>query len=84
MTDLDCDELVELVTEYLDGALDPVAQRRVTDHLALCDGCGTYVAQFRTTVGELGHLPAEQVAELPVPTRDALLAAFRRQRGKSV
>jgi anti-sigma factor RsiW len=84
MTDLDCDELVELVTEYLDGALDPAAERRVTDHLALCDGCGTYVAQFRTTVAELGHLPAEQITELPVPTRDALLAAFRRERGKSV
>jgi anti-sigma factor RsiW len=84
MTDLDCDELVELVTEYLDGALDPAAERRVTDHLALCDGCTTYVAQFRTTVDELGHLPAEQVAELPAPTRDTLLAAFRRERGKSV
>jgi anti-sigma factor RsiW len=84
MTDLDCDELVELVTEFLDGALDPATERRVTDHLALCDGCSTYVAQFRATVDELGHLPAERVAELTAPTRAALLAAFRRQRGKSV
>ena len=88
MTDLepglDCDELVELVTEYLDGALDAVTERRVTDHLALCDGCTTYVEQFRTTVDGLGHLPAEHVAELSEPTRDALLTAFRQARGKSV
>ena len=84
MSDLDCDELVELVTEFLDGALAPAAERRVTDHLALCDGCATYVAQFRATVDELGHLPAGQVAELPAPARAALLAAFRRRRGKSV
>lgn len=84
MSDLDCDELVELVTEFLDGALDPATERRVTDHLALCDGCATYVAQFRTTVDELGHLPAGQVADLPASARAALLTAFRQRRGKSV
>lgn len=84
MTDLDCDELVELVTDFLDGALDAAAEQRVVDHLSLCDGCTTYVAQFRATVDELGHLPAGQVAELPEPARDALLTAFRRSRGKSV
>jgi anti-sigma factor RsiW len=84
MSDLACDELVELVTEFLDGALDPATERRVTDHLALCDGCTTYVAQFRATVDELGHLPAEEVTQLPAPARDALLTAFRRNRGKSV
>jgi anti-sigma factor RsiW len=76
---VNCDELVELVTAYLDGALSPGDERRVTDHLAECDGCSTYVAQFRTTVGALGHLPAEQVAELPEQAKDSLLAAFRRK-----
>ena len=84
MRDLDCDELVELVTEFLDGELDAEAERRVVDHLSLCDGCTTYVEQFRTTVDELGHLPAERIAELPEPARDALFAAFRRRRGSSV
>jgi anti-sigma factor RsiW len=76
---MNCDELVELVTAYLDGALAPDDERRVTEHLAECDGCTTYVAQFRTTVDELGHLPADDVAELPEEARESLLAAFRRK-----
>lgn len=77
---MNCDELVELVTAFLDGELPPGDERRVTEHLAECDGCTTYVAQFRTTVGALGHLPADQVAELPAQARESLLAAFRRKR----
>jgi anti-sigma factor RsiW len=84
MTELDCAELVERVTEFLDGALDPATEQRVVEHLATCDGCTTYVEQFRATVDTLGHLPAEEVAGLPAAKRDALLAAFRRQRGRSV
>jgi anti-sigma factor RsiW len=84
MTDLDCDELVELVTEFLDGALDEQAERRVVDHLSLCDGCTTFVEQFRATVDTLGHLPADRITELPGPAREALLAAFREERGKPV
>lgn len=76
---MDCNELVELVTEFLDGALDADDERRVVDHLADCDGCTTYVAQFRTTIDTLGRLPAEDVAALPEPARDALLEAFRRR-----
>lgn len=77
---MECDELVELLTEFLDGTLDPDTEQRVTEHLALCDGCTTYLAQFRATVDALGHLPAEEVAALPEPTRDAVLDAFRRRR----
>lgn len=76
---MNCDELVELVTAYLDGALSQEDERRVTEHLAGCEGCTTYVAQFRTTVDTLGHLPADQVEELPEHARDSLLAAFRRK-----
>jgi anti-sigma factor RsiW len=75
MTDLNCDELVELVTGYLDGALDDETERRVADHLAGCDGCTTYVDQIRQTVTALGSSPAD--AELPDEVREALLAAFR-------
>lgn len=75
MTDLHCDELVELVTGYLDGALDDETERRVTHHLSGCDGCTTYVDQIRQTVTALGSSPTD--VELPDDVRDALLAAFR-------
>jgi anti-sigma factor RsiW len=74
VTDLNCDEFVELVTAYLDGALDAETHRRVTDHLVGCDGCDRYLEQMRRTVRTVGHLPADRLTE---PARSALLAAFR-------
>src|SRR6185503_7145404 len=59
---MNCDELVELVTAYLDGALDPTTEQRFVRHLVECDGCVTYVEQLRRTVTELGHLPAPRLA----------------------
>ena len=75
MSDLDCNEFVELVTAYLDGALDEETEARFVDHIAVCDGCETYLDQFRQTVRTVGgDKPAEG---LPDEARDALLAAFR-------
>jgi len=54
-----CQEIVELVTDYLEGALDPEMTAEVEAHLELCDGCDTYVEQMRTTVRALGRLPVE-------------------------
>ena len=65
MTDLNCDQLVELVNGYLDGALDDATQRRVADHLSGCDGCTTYVDQVRQTVRLVGQLA------WPRPTSEA-------------
>jgi anti-sigma factor RsiW len=78
VSDLDCEEFVELVTAFLDGALDPATERRFIDHLALCDGCDRYLDQFRRTVRELGELPP---GELPAETRNTLMAAFRKHLG---
>lgn len=69
-----CDEFVELVTAYLDGALDAGTQRRFVEHLAGCDGCDRYLEQIRRTIAALGHLPA---AGLAPQARDRLLHAFR-------
>jgi anti-sigma factor RsiW len=71
---VNCDEFVELVTAYLDGALDPITEQRFVEHLAACDGCDRYLDQIRTTMHALGRVPAETLTE---PTRDRLLAAFR-------
>jgi anti-sigma factor RsiW len=74
VSELDCGELVELVTDFLDGALDPAGQRRVTEHLALCTGCTSYVEQMRSTIAQLGKLDPGPVEPA---TRARLLRAFR-------
>jgi anti-sigma factor RsiW len=50
MTSVTCEDLVELVTDHLDAALDPGTERRLRDHLARCDGCERYLHQVRHTV----------------------------------
>lgn len=71
---MNCDEFVELVTAFLDDALDPETEARFVEHLALCEGCERYLDQFRTTIDELGRLPPETLSP---ETRNALLGAFR-------
>ncbi len=71
---MNCDEFVELVTAYLEGALDPATEASFTEHLAACDGCDRYLEQIRHTVTELSHLPGDS---LTGHARDQLLAAFR-------
>jgi anti-sigma factor RsiW len=71
---LDCDQVVELVTDYLDGALDDDTAARFREHLAECPGCDTYLEQIRETVRTLGHVPAESLS--PDAQRD-LMQAFR-------
>ena len=72
--EMSCRELVELVTDYLEGALDPGAQQRFEAHLRICDGCVAYVEQMRTTGRILGRIPEES---LPPDIRDRLLMVFR-------
>ena len=74
MTGLSCQAFVELVTDYLEGALDPATARRFEQHLDLCPGCRTYLDQMRETVARLGEVPA---ASLSDEARDTLLTAFR-------
>ncbi|MGH8823808.1 MAG: anti-sigma factor family protein [Jiangellaceae bacterium] len=74
MNDLHCSEFVELVTAFLDDALDAEDRRRVVEHLALCEGCTQYLDQFRQTIRTLGDLPAEKLSPRD---RDTLLTAFR-------
>lgn len=77
--EMHCDEFVELVTAYLDGALDAVQRDRMMAHLALCDGCSRYLEQIAVTVETLGDAQPEAVnPEL----RAALIAAFRDRAGK--
>ena len=77
MSDLHCNEFVELVTAFLDNSLDAQTERRVVDHLALCDGCQLYFDQYQQTIRALSELPPER---LPDDARAALLEAFRDSR----
>jgi anti-sigma factor RsiW len=77
MKPMDCNELVELVTAYLDGALDADTRARVEAHLADCDGCANYVQQFRETVRTVGKISDDQ---LDPAFRNRLLDAFKNYR----
>ena len=74
MADLTCQDFVELVTDYLEGALDDDTVRRFEEHLALCAGCETYLSQMKETASRLGEIPVES---LSAETQATLLSAFR-------
>jgi anti-sigma factor RsiW len=72
--DLPCQELVELVTDYLEDRLPSRVRVRFEAHLALCSGCRTYLEQMRQTIRTLGRLPTESIES---EARDRLLDVFR-------
>ena len=57
--ELACQEVVELVTAYLEDALDPADRERFEEHLVFCDGCSNYLEQMRITIRVTGRLEAE-------------------------
>lgn len=79
LDDVACRELVERITELLDGSLPADEQAAIDSHLAECPGCVTAVEQFRQTVEVLGHLRGEDVRQLEPEVVDNLLEAFRRR-----
>ena len=72
--DLPCQELVELVTDYLEGRLPPWEQVRFDRHLDGCRGCRTYVEQMRQTIRALGRLNEDSIEP---EARERLLTVFR-------
>jgi anti-sigma factor RsiW len=71
---LTCEELVELVTDYLDGALPPKERVRFEEHLVYCPGCIYHLEQMRRTIALTGRLTEEAI---PPPVTEQLLASFR-------
>ena len=72
--ELSCQELVELVTDYLEGALPSELHDRFDRHIAHCSGCQAYLAQMRATIRATGTLNVESLS--PEAER-TLLDAFR-------
>lgn len=69
-----CREVVELVSDYLEGALPPVLRNKVEQHLSWCRGCRDYLEQMRETIRLTGRLGEESI---PPDIRDELVVAFR-------
>jgi anti-sigma factor RsiW len=76
--DLTCAEIVELVTEYVEGGLDTNDRERFEEHVGYCDWCLTYLDQMRETIDATGRLGEE---DLSPELQQGLLEAFRDWRG---
>jgi len=71
---LSCAEVVELVTDYLEGRLPPEERRRFDEHVSGCDGCVAYLEQMRATIATAGRL---RETELPPELEERVLLSFR-------
>jgi predicted anti-sigma-YlaC factor YlaD len=72
--EMPCQELVEVITDYLEGALSPEDRLRFEEHLSVCSGCRNYLDQIRATIRATGALKQESI---PAGIREQLLTAFR-------
>ena len=73
--ELSCQEMIEVVTGYLEDALPPGERQRFEHHLSYCAGCGTYLDQMRETIRQTGVIPRED--SLPPALRERIVAQFR-------
>lgn len=73
-TDLNCRDVVELVTDFLEGRMSGEDRGRFEEHLNACSGCRAYLDQMRMTVQMLGKLDE---SALPEHVQEALVRAFR-------
>ncbi|HEX7264237.1 MAG TPA: zf-HC2 domain-containing protein [Candidatus Dormibacteraeota bacterium] len=69
-----CREVVELMTDYLDGVLSAADRAKFEQHMTGCDGCSTYLDQLRTARMLMGKVAYEPV---PAPLKAELMNAFR-------
>ena len=74
--DLQCVQLVDTLTDYLDGEVNEGQRRRVEQHLATCEGCRAALDQFQTVIGLAGRLTSADVAHIDALVRDRLIATL--------
>ncbi len=77
LTDVACQDFVELVTDYLEGALAPAVRALLEAHVGGCGGCHSYLEQIRQTVRLTGTIPPEAISRA---TLETLLTAYRDSR----
>ena len=76
-TQISCQEVVEVVTDYLERRMAPDDVAVFEAHLELCDGCRSYLDQMRITIATVGSI---KETDVPAGLRDTLLSAFRDRR----
>jgi hypothetical protein len=72
--EMNCDELVERVTDYLEGALGREDRVRLDDHRGVCIGCEMYLGEVQVTLRLVSSLPAERMSD---ELEENLLATYR-------
>ena len=72
--DMTCIQIVELITEYLEGGLSSADRERFEEHIGFCDWCLAYLDQMRQTIATVGRLRDE---DLPKELEQNLLTTFR-------
>jgi anti-sigma factor RsiW len=77
--ELVCQEMVELITDYLEGALPRAQRRRFEAHLAACEHCSEYLAQLRVTIALSGRLRDE---DMTPAMREEFTDIYRRWRAE--
>jgi anti-sigma factor RsiW len=75
---LTCREFVEVLTDYLDNALDPAERAEIERHIVICRGCSNYVEQMRSTIDLLGRLARDGAGDVG---SERLLSMFRAWQG---
>ena len=79
--EMPCNELVERVTDYLEGALDVGTLRLLREHLTVCRSCEEYINEVRLAIRVMSSLSVEPV---PPPLEDNLVAIYREWSGSAV
>jgi anti-sigma factor RsiW len=74
--DLQCVELVDSLSDYLDGAVSEGQRRRVEQHLETCEGCRAGLDQFQTVIRLAGRFTAADMAHIDAGVRDRLIATL--------
>lgn len=78
---MSCRELVDALTDYLEGALPEEDRARLEAHLALCEACTMYVEQMREMLDALGEIEPEQVSPAAYQELSGVFAAWKAERG---
>jgi anti-sigma factor RsiW len=77
--DLECRQAVELVTDYLEGALSRRQRRRFEAHIRACPNCSAYLEQIQAVIATSGSIAPD---DLTPRARDDLTALYRRWHGE--